>query len=81
MAGAPQNSPGKLANHCNNLAANPSRMRDRKPNMLIIIILVVLLLGFGGVGYRGGYGRGYYGGGLGTLVLILIILYLLGYLR
>ena len=49
--------------------------------MLLIIILVVLLLGFGGAGYRGGYGPGYYGGGLGTILLILVILYFLGLLH
>ena len=66
---------------CNQRATNPFGCRDRKARMLLIIILIVLLLGFGGIGYRGGYGRGYYGGGLGTLVLILVILYLLGFFR
>lgn len=65
----------------NDRATNQFGRRDSMESMLLIIILIVLLLGFGGVGYRGGYGPGYYGGGLGTVVLILIILYLLGYLH
>ena len=51
----------------------------------VVIILVVLLLLFGGVGYgrRDTWG-GYYGGGIGLLGLILIIvlvLWLLGAFR
>jgi hypothetical protein len=44
----------------------------------IIIILAVVLLLFGGVGYgrRDAWG-GYYGGGIGILGLILIILLVL----
>jgi hypothetical protein len=48
--------------------------------MLIVLIIVLLLL-FGGGGYYG-YGRwGYRGGagvGLGTVLLILLIAYMLG---
>jgi hypothetical protein len=50
--------------------------------MLWIILLLVLLLGGGG-GYYG-YSRWGTGGGLGivgTVVLLLVILYLLGVLR
>lgn len=50
---------------------------------LIIIILLVLLLGGGG-GYYGwtAYGPSYGGGiGLGTVLLVLLIAYLLGAFR
>jgi hypothetical protein len=50
---------------------------------LIIIIILILLLGGGG-GYYG-YGRYGYGGGagisLGTILLILLVAYLLGFFR
>jgi len=51
--------------------------------MLILIIVLVLLFG-GGLGY---WGNGQYPGwggpsfGLGGVLLVLLILYLLGYLR
>ena len=47
-----------------------------------LIVVVVLLLLFGGVGYgyRGSWG-GYYGGGLGPLGLILIILFVVWLIR
>jgi hypothetical protein len=48
--------------------------------MLILIIVLVLLLGGGG-GYYGHNRWGYRGGagiGLGTIVLILLVAYLLG---
>ena len=49
--------------------------------MILIIIAIILLLGYGGIGYRGGYGPGYFGGGVGTILLVLLLLYFLGYLR
>jgi hypothetical protein len=53
--------------------------------MLILIAVVVLLLLFGGVGYgyRGSWGN-YYGGGLGllgTLLVIVLVLWLLGAIK
>jgi len=51
--------------------------------MLLLIIILVLLFGFGG-GY---YGHSQWGsggalsGGLGTVLVILLVLYLLGYLH
>jgi len=47
--------------------------------MLILIILLVLLLGGGG-GYYGHSRWGYGGGavGLGTILLILLLVYMLG---
>jgi hypothetical protein len=50
---------------------------------LIVIVLLVLLLGGGG-GYYGHSRWGYSGGagiGLGTILLILLIAYLLGMFR
>jgi hypothetical protein len=45
--------------------------------MLILLIILILVFGFGG--YRLGPGLGYYGGGgLVTILLILLILKLLG---
>jgi len=45
--------------------------------MLILLIILILVFGFGG--YRMGPGLGYYGGGgLVTILLILLILKLLG---
>ena len=51
--------------------------------LLIILIIALLLFGGIGYGYRSSWGN-YYAGGtglLGALVLILIILFLLGVLR
>ena len=55
------------------------------PILWIIIIVAVLLFLFGGVGYgrRDTWG-GYYGGGLGfigVILLVLLILWLLGVLK
>jgi Protein of unknown function (DUF3309) len=50
--------------------------------LLVLIIVLILLLGGGG-GYYG-YSRWGYGGGLGilgTVLLIVLILYLLGAMR
>ncbi len=47
--------------------------------ILIIILILVLLGGFSGLGGGPFYGTGYYGGGgLGLVLLIVIILVLLG---
>jgi hypothetical protein len=44
--------------------------------MIILLIVLILVFGFGG--YRLGPGLGYYGGGgVGTILLIVLILYLL----
>ncbi len=42
--------------------------------IFLIIPLVALLGGFSGLGGGRFYGMGYYGGGLGVLVLVLLIL-------
>jgi len=51
---------------------------------MVILLIIVLLLVFGGGGYYG-YGRwGYRGGagiGLGTVLVILLIAYMLGMFR
>lgn len=47
---------------------------------LIVVLLIVLLL-FGGIGWHGGYGPGYYGGGIGTILVVLLVLWLLGVIR
>ena len=46
--------------------------------LIVIVILVVVLLG-GGYGYRAGWHTGvpYYGGGIGILGLVLIVVLLL----
>lgn len=53
--------------------------------MLLLIIVLILVFGLGGgwVTSRGEDGNWFRGSGygLGTIVLILVILYLLGYLR
>lgn len=47
--------------------------------ILIIILILILLGGFSGLGGGPFYGTGYYGGGgLGLVLLIVIILVLLG---
>ena len=47
--------------------------------ILLIILIVVLLGGFSGLGGRPFYGTGYYGGGgLGIVIAILLILVLTG---
>jgi hypothetical protein len=61
---------------------NPGSQAERRLSMLLIIILLVLLFAGGG-GYYG-YSRWGTGGGLGivgTVLLILLVLYLLGALR
>jgi len=57
--------------------------RKGKPTMLILIIIVLLVLGAGG-GYYGHNRWGYRGGagtGLGTILVVLLIAYLLGAFR
>jgi hypothetical protein len=58
------------------------RRRPMSLGMIVLIILVVMLFG-GGLGQWGGrgpfYGTGYYGGGgLGLIVVIVLILLLVG---
>jgi hypothetical protein len=51
---------------------------------MIILIVILLLLFGGGFGYygQGRWGNGpAWGGGLGFVLVVLLILYLLGYLR
>ena len=52
--------------------------------MLLLIILVVLLFGGGGgwwLGNRQEWPGGGYGSGIGTIVLLFLVLYLLGFLH
>ena len=47
--------------------------------ILLIILILVLLGGFSGIGGGPFYGTGYYGGGgLGLVIVIILILVLLG---
>ena len=47
--------------------------------ILIIILIIVLLGGFSGIGGGPFYGMGYYGGGgLGLVLVIVLVLVLLG---
>lgn len=47
--------------------------------IILIILVIVLLGGFSGLGGRPFYGSGYYGGGgLGLVSVILLILVLMG---
>ena len=46
--------------------------------ILLIIIVIALLGGFSGLGGGPFYGTGYYGGGLGLVLVIVFILVLLG---
>lgn len=47
--------------------------------ILIIILILILLGGFSGLGGGPFYGTGYYGGsGIGLVLIIIIILVLLG---
>jgi hypothetical protein len=47
--------------------------------LILIILVIVLLGGFSGIGGGPFYGTGYYGGGgLGTILIIVLILVLLG---
>jgi hypothetical protein len=49
------------------------------PYELLIILIVILLGGFSGIGGRPSYGTGYYGGGgLGLVIVVLLILVLMG---
>jgi len=64
------------------LAGNPESQDGRRISMLILIIILLLLFGGGG-GYYG-YSRWGTGGGLGifgTVLVILLIVYVVGGLR
>jgi hypothetical protein len=61
---------------------NPGSHAERRRSTLLVLILLVLLLGGGG-GYYG-YSRWGPGGGLGivgTVLLVVVLLYLFGGLR
>ena len=49
----------------------------KENNMSILLILVILLLVFGFGGYRLGPGLGYYGGGGISLIILIVIILLL----
>ena len=49
--------------------------------LILIIIILLLLFGGGGYGYRRGWGPGPLGGYVGIILIILVVLYLLGYIR
>jgi hypothetical protein len=49
--------------------------------MILIIVLIVLLLGGGGGYYYGGGYPHAFGGGLGTVILVLLVLWLFGAFR
>ncbi len=67
----------------NNYCEPPSagfRHPARKANSMLLLIIILVLLFGGGGGYYG-YSRWGYGGGLGilgTVLLIVLVLYLLG---
>ena len=49
--------------------------------ILLIVLILILLGGFSGIGGRRFYGTGNYGGGgLGLVIIILLILVLLGHI-
>jgi hypothetical protein len=58
--------------------ARPSK--EHAMSLLIIIIILILLFGGGGIGYRS-YGPMGGGIGLGGILVIILILYLLGVFR
>lgn len=50
---------------------------------IVLLIILLLVLFGGGIGYGGAqpfhyWGTGYYGGGIGLVLVILLILFLLG---
>lgn len=54
-------------------------MRLSLGTILLIILIIILLGGFSGLGRGPFYGTGYYGGGgLGLVIVILLILVLVG---
>ncbi len=63
--------------------ARQSRFATDKDRMslgtiLLIILVIALLGGFSGIGGGPFYGTGYYGGGLGIVVLVLVVLLVTG---
>lgn len=49
--------------------------------ILLVLLIIILLGGFSGIGGGPFYGTGYYGGsGLGVVLVIVLILVLLGHL-
>jgi hypothetical protein len=60
--------------------SNPHKERAMTLGTILIIVLIIILLGgFSGLGGAPFYGTGYYGGGgLGLILVIVIILVLLG---
>lgn len=47
--------------------------------IILIVLIIILLGGFGNLGGGPFYGTGHYGGiGLGTVVIVLLILVLMG---
>jgi hypothetical protein len=62
---------------------NPGSHAERRRSMLLLIVLILLVLLLGGGGYYG-YSRWGPGGGLGivgTVLLVVVLLYLVGGLR
>ena len=53
--------------------------------IIVVIVVLFLILGHPGVGLGQraypGYNYGFYGGGLGTILLILLVLWALGMFR
>lgn len=52
--------------------------------LLIVVLILFLLFGGVGYGYRDRIGSGYYGGGvgvLGTILIILVLLWLIGAIK
>jgi hypothetical protein len=51
------------------------KTHEKDKTMLIVLIVLILLFGFGG--YRMGPGIGYYGGGGISLILLIVVILLL----
>jgi len=51
------------------------------PLLLIIVVVLILTGALGGLGYMQGGPQWGLGGGVGTLVVVLVVLWLLGVLR
>jgi hypothetical protein len=65
--------------------SQPGEARSEGKNKMLIILIIILLLVFGGGGGYYGYSRWGRGGGagigLGTILVILLVCYLLGAFR